>query len=176
MSGRPGCSRTPSARVTACGTSSPSVSGASSVSHTPSGYDITKSLATSRARRVLPGSPAPVSVNRRVIASCRLTSTNSRSRPTKLVLGDGQVVLASVRRFTLRWAGRAGAAGIRRQLCLHEAVGLWQRAGRASSRESASRSRSYCCKAALRRPEKAYKRMSPACASSRVGSSEITLS
>ena len=47
--------------------------------------------ATSRASRVLPDPPAPVSVSSRVMASSRLTSTISRSRPTKLVLGAGRL-------------------------------------------------------------------------------------
>ena len=64
--GWPGCSRTPTAVATVCGTSSGSVSGASSTSQTPSGYWSTSSAATWRLRRVLPQPPVPVSVSSRV--------------------------------------------------------------------------------------------------------------
>src|SRR5215203_4981463 len=50
-------------------------------------------LATCSASRVLPEPPVPVRVKSRVMASVLLTSTSSRSRPTKLVLGAGRLCL-----------------------------------------------------------------------------------
>src|ERR671920_743850 len=50
-----------------------------------------RSLATSRARRVLPEPPVPVSVSSLLISSSRLTSSISRSRPMKLLLGAGRL-------------------------------------------------------------------------------------
>src|SRR3712207_8661810 len=49
-----------------------------------------RSPAIFRVRRVLPAPPAPVRVSRRVIESNRLTSSISRSRPTKLVREAGR--------------------------------------------------------------------------------------
>ena len=63
MNGRPGCSTTPNASATACGTSVGSASGASSTSHTPSANSLARRLATSSASRVLPAPPEPVSVS-----------------------------------------------------------------------------------------------------------------
>ena len=52
-----------------------------------------RSLATSKASLVLPDPPAPVSVNRRVMARWRLISIISCSRPTKLDLEAGKLCL-----------------------------------------------------------------------------------
>ena len=93
VSGRPGCSRTPKAPATAWGTSSPP-RGAPAPPATPRQGRLPRgSLATSRASRVLPEPPVPVRVSSRVMASSRFTSTISRSRPTKLVLGAGRLCL-----------------------------------------------------------------------------------
>ena len=88
------------------GTRAGSVSGASSTSHTPSGWASTASAAACRARRVLPVPPGPVSVSRRCVESRRATSASSRSRPTKLVSCTGQVVRAGVQAAQRREVGR----------------------------------------------------------------------
>src|SRR5215212_1240041 len=90
-SGSSGRSGTSTASATALGTSASSESGANSTSHTPSGYASRRSRDTSRARRVLPEPPAPVSVSSLLISSSRLTSSISRSRPMKLLLGAGRL-------------------------------------------------------------------------------------
>ena len=91
MSGSSGRSLTPKAWAIAWGTGAPSERGASSTSHTPPGYAPTRLRATSKASRVLPEPPVPVRVSRRVMASSRVTSSSSRFRPTKLVLGAGRL-------------------------------------------------------------------------------------
>src|SRR5215208_2456292 len=92
LAGRPGASRTPTAEATACGTRSGSESGASSTHHTPSSKQSTISVASTRAKRVLPEPPAPVRVSRRVLsANTPLSSAISRSRPTKLVSCRGRL-------------------------------------------------------------------------------------
>ena len=85
--GRPGVSLRPNTLATDCGTSAGLASGASSMSHTPSGKaDASSRLAaTCSDRRVLPAPPAPVSVTSRACESGCLTSAISFSRPMKLV-------------------------------------------------------------------------------------------
>jgi hypothetical protein len=84
--------RTSSAAATAGTGSAPAGSGASSTHQTPSGNRAAAGgssvacaapAAASRARRVLPTPPGPVSVTRRARPSSAPTSARSRARPTK---------------------------------------------------------------------------------------------
>src|SRR5215208_3526746 len=159
--GRPGCSCTPKVPATTWGTSTPSDSDSSSTSHTPFWYVPIRSLATSKASRVLPQPPVPVRVKSPVIASILLTSTISRSRPTKFVLGSGRLCLpacnGSLRGGAACWAGwNMPAAFLSRK--------AWVMApGAVPSRpERVSLSRSYCVSATPCLPERAYRRIRPA--------------
>src|SRR5215212_785791 len=165
--GRPGCSCTPKVPATTWGTSAPSDSDSSSTSHTPSWYVPTRSLATSKASRVLPQPPVPVRVKSPVIASIPLTSTISRSRPTKVVLGPGRLCLPAYEGPSFKGA-----------VCWNLPAAILSRKARVvapgavpSRLERVSLSRSYCVSASPRLPERAYRRIRPACASSLVGSS-----
>ncbi len=83
----PGCWLRPRTAATASGTAAGSVTGPSSIIHTPSGNSGCRRAATSCARRVLPTPPTPVRVTRRCDFNAVATSATSDSRPTKLVAG-----------------------------------------------------------------------------------------
>src|SRR5215208_5867154 len=172
--GRPGCSCTPKVPAITWGTSAPSDNGASSTSHTPSWYVPTSSLATSKASRILPQPPVPVRVKSPVIASIHFTSTISRSLPTKFVLGSGRLCLPAYDGSSLRgavcWVGWNLPAAILSRRARVVAPGAVP-----SRPERVSLSRSYCVSASPRLPERAYRRIRPACASSLVGSSDKAL-
>jgi hypothetical protein len=170
VSGRLACSDTPRTSATACGTSSSSESGARSTSHTPSGQVPTRSLATSRASRVLPQPPVPVRVKRFVIASILLTSTISRSRPMKLVLAEGRLCLAG--------CGGSSSEGAVGWVCTNLPATISACRARVVAPGSmprcllrASRRRWYCASASCCLPQRAYRRIKPACTTSFAGSS-----
>src|SRR5215208_4304139 len=169
--GRPGCSCTPKVPAITWGSSAPSDNGASSTSHTPSWYVPISSLATSKASRVLPQPPVPVRVNSPVIASILLTSTISRSRPTKFVLGSGRLCLPAYDgRGAVCWVDWNRPAAILSRNARVVAPGAVP-----SRPERVSLSRSYCVSASPGLPERAYRRIRPACASPLVGSSDKAL-
>ena len=82
---------------------------ANSISHTPSGNCSCSRPAVSRARRVLPQPPGPVSVTSRVLASKCAISPCSQMRPMKLVTGAGRFPTA---------AGRWPRGGMRAAICI----------------------------------------------------------
>ena len=82
----PGCWVMPSTAATASGTAAGSATAASSKNQTPSGNSSARRAATSKARRVLPTPPTPVSVTSRWVRSAACTSATSDSRPMKLVV------------------------------------------------------------------------------------------
>ncbi len=88
----PSVSLRPRARTMVGKTSAGSASGASPTKATPSGNIPSASRAASRARRVLPTPPVPVSVSSRTSGRAirSLTSSSSRSRPTSGVAGRGK--------------------------------------------------------------------------------------
>ena len=130
-----------------------------------------ESLATSRARRVLPEPPAPSGSRAASWRALALTSTISRSRPTKLVLGAGRLCLAGAR-WLLGWGadGTQHRVGGNRPAAISSLRARLEAAGSVpSSLERTSSSRSYWASASPLLPERAYRRIRPACASSRVG-------
>ena len=88
---RRGCLRTPSAAAIVVGTRSASRIGARSTKTTPSGNRSDTVAPTSRATRVLPFPPVPVSVTRRSVARSASTSAISRRRPTVRPNGLGSL-------------------------------------------------------------------------------------
>ena len=102
----PGVSLTPSTEATACGRRSGSESGASSTSHAPPSKSSTTSLATRRAKRVLPESPGQVSVSRRCSERRASTSEIFRPRQTKLESSSGRLLGGGARPRTRRATGR----------------------------------------------------------------------
>ncbi len=142
-SGRPGCSRRPSAAATSCGTNAGSTSGASSTSHTPCGYSSSSWPATLIASRVLPAPPEPVSVTNRAPRNSRLTSSSSCSRPTKLVSVTGRLWACSAT-SSVGWPNvctglELGSAG-RSIGWSSSASATWREPRRASASRSRSRS------------------------------------
>ena len=87
-SGRPGCSRTPNAAATACGTIRASTRGANSVSRIPSSKFEATPRASSIARRDLPPPPGPRSVMRRAVSS---NSSSLTAVPFRRVATPGKV-------------------------------------------------------------------------------------
>src|SRR5437762_323208 len=75
----------PSTEAMAWGIICGSESEASSTIYTPSRKDVLNAVATSRARRVLPMPPAPISVRRRLLMRREASVVRSCSRPTNLV-------------------------------------------------------------------------------------------
>ena len=90
-------SRAPSVCAIVSVTSEGSRRAASPTQKTPALYAGTSSVAASRARRVFPEPPGPVSVSSRVPArSSRTTSSRSRSRPMNELAGRGRFVFEIV--------------------------------------------------------------------------------
>src|SRR6266542_3252777 len=82
----------PSADATWSQTNSGPDSGERSTNQSPSGKFASRSLASCRARRVLPAPPGPVRVKSRLAPSKAAASASSASRPTKRVSGMGRVM------------------------------------------------------------------------------------
>ena len=138
-------SRSPTLPSTACGTSAPDVTPASSASQMPSGARSTIVCADSAARRVLPAPPGPTSVTSRLCSSDLAMRATSSSRPMKLV--------SCALRLVLRAAGAgAGASSPRstaRWVCCSSGDGSTpSSSARRTRSRSYTRSASACCPAA----------------------------
>src|SRR5829696_1682131 len=112
-SGRPPTSRTPRLWPIAEATSAGSGTAASGTKTTPSANADSSLSAVSRARRVLPTPPGPVSVTRRTSGRQRrsVKVVVSRSRPTSAVSGVGSGVVPIPRRGT--GVSEIGSYGVR---------------------------------------------------------------
>ncbi len=101
----PACWVIPRVAATASGTAPGSPTAANSISHTPSAKLLTDRAATSRASRVLPTPPTPVSVTSRFASTAARTSATSRLTPDERRRLRAQVARRPVQRPQRRELG-----------------------------------------------------------------------